>query len=205
MDSQAVTLSPSRPLPQRFPVRMRYRSSNTISCVSGAPGTWTFGLNSLYDPDITFTGHQPMLFDQLAGLYSNYCVYNAKIGFTIIPVGTETSPSLAVLYGSNTNTASSFTLDEAREQKGAVEIALGGDRSPVSLARTFSIRELMGKSRDFVLDDTTYACAVTAAPADIAYAIFEIGTRDGSSRTYYVEAIVDFDCSFSQVKQQSSS
>ncbi len=204
-DSQAVVLAPNRPLPQRFPVRLRYRSSNTITCVSGAPGTWAFGLNSLFDPDVTFTGHQPLLFDQIASLYNNYVVYNARIAFTVIPVGSETAPSVAVLYGSNTNTAASFTLDEAREQKGAVEVPLGGDRAPVSLSKTFSIRDLMGKSRDYVLDDTTYSAAVTAAPGDIAYAIFEIGTRDGASRTYYVEAVVDYDCSFSQVKQQSAS
>lgn len=204
--SQAIVLRPSVPgLPQRFPLRMRYRGSNTIACVSGSPGTWVIGANSLYDPDVTFTGHQPMNFDQLAGLYNNYCVYRAKATFTVIPIGSEAAPSLAVVYPSNTNTAASYTLDEAREQKGASEAYIAGDHRAVTVSKTVDIRELMGKSRDYVLDDTTYSSSVTSAPSDITYIIFEIGTLDGSTRTFYVDITVDFDCVFMQVKQQGSS
>ncbi len=204
-DSQSIILRPSLPFPQRFPVRLRYRGANTLACVSGAPATWVIASNSLFDPDVTFSGHQPMLFDQLALLFNNYCVYRAKTTFTVIPLGTETGPSVAVIYPSNTNTAASFTLDEAREQKDAKNVFLGGDRKVVTVGHELDVRALMGKSRDYVLDDTTYSAAVTASPSDIAYQIFEIGTRDGSSRTYYVECTIDFDCVFNQVKQLSAS
>jgi len=164
-----------------------------------------FGLNSLYDPDVTFTGHQPLLFDQMAALYSNYCVYDAKVMVSVIPLGNETSPSLAVFYKSNTNTAASYTLDEAREQKGAVERYIGGDRKVVTLTSAANIRDLIGKSKDYVLDDPAYAGGVTGNPTDVAYGIFEVGTLDGTSRTFYCEVCIDFDVAFSQVKQQSSS
>ena len=205
-NSQSVTLTPRTPgFPTRFPVQLRYRSSNTIACVSGAPGTWVFGANSLYDPDVTFTGHQPQWFDTLAAIYSNCVVYRAHFKFTVVQTGSDSAPSACVFYPANTNTASSYTLDEAREQSGAVEAFISGDKSVVTISKTIDIRELIGKFRDYVLDDTTYAGAVTASPSDVAYGIFEIGTRDGSSRTYYVEALVDFEACFSQVKQIGSS
>lgn len=48
--------------------------------------------NSLYDPDVTFTGAQPYGFDQLAGLYGDYVVYGAKIELQIVPTGSDEIP-----------------------------------------------------------------------------------------------------------------
>lgn len=141
----------------------------------------------------------------MAGLYSNYCVYDAMVKVTVVPIGNELAPSLGVFYTSNTNTAASYTLDEAREQKGAVERYIGGDRKVTTLPKACSIRDILGKSRDYVLDDTTYSGAVSANPTDVVYGIFEVGTLDGTSRTFYCEVCIDFDVAFSQLKQQSSS
>lgn len=52
----------------------------------GAGGTLAcqvFSANSLFDPDRTGVGHQPMGYDQLMVLYKHYCVHSAKINISI--------------------------------------------------------------------------------------------------------------------------
>ena len=45
----------------------------------GAVSLWKFGANSIQDPDITGTGHQPMGHDQMALLYNKAIVIGSKI------------------------------------------------------------------------------------------------------------------------------
>lgn len=45
---------------------------------------WRFNINSMWDPDYTGLGHQPMYFDNYAALYQKYQVKYAKITATVI-------------------------------------------------------------------------------------------------------------------------
>ncbi len=49
------------------------------SLTSYTGSEYVFRLNSLYDPDLTGTGHQPYGFDQFAALYSRYKVDRVHI------------------------------------------------------------------------------------------------------------------------------
>jgi hypothetical protein len=99
-----------------FPVTMRRKFAYTqvfflTGGTSGLTGTaQVFRMNSLYDPDLTGTGHQPYGFDQLvssAGPYLRYKVtgLTAKITCT----GPNNSAGLYVAIGVH-NSGSSATL-----------------------------------------------------------------------------------------------
>lgn len=51
---------------------------------AGGANKWAFSFNSLYDPDVTGTGHQPMFLDNYAQIYNKYKVSFAKITATVI-------------------------------------------------------------------------------------------------------------------------
>lgn len=60
------------------------------------PAIHEFRLNSLYDPDITYTGHQPYQYDQIRNMYSYYLVDTCEWEITF------TDPSAdGVLVGAN--------------------------------------------------------------------------------------------------------
>jgi len=50
--------------------------------VGGVPKTYVFRANSLFDPDYSFTGHQPLYYDQYSAIYKAYKVYGSKITIT---------------------------------------------------------------------------------------------------------------------------
>lgn len=70
------------PMPTTWTTTHRYCSVVTINPGQGVPGQYIFVANSLYDPDSTGAGHQPMGFDQMMAFYNHFEVIGAKIKFT---------------------------------------------------------------------------------------------------------------------------
>lgn len=51
---------------------MRYSTVIDLTILSGVVNDYCFRANSLFDPDRTSAGHQPLGFDQMAALYNRY-------------------------------------------------------------------------------------------------------------------------------------
>lgn len=77
-------------LPKSKLVKMRYGvTTNLGHGGSGVVGYHVFQANSLYDPDTTGVGTQPIMRDQWANLYQNYVVVGAKIKITFATQSTS--------------------------------------------------------------------------------------------------------------------
>lgn len=78
-------------VPQLFPntklVRHRYCDTITLpaSAAAGNAVKWVFRCNSMYDPDFTGTGHQPMFRDEMAAQYNYYTVLASTIKVSFPP------------------------------------------------------------------------------------------------------------------------
>ena len=74
--------------PDKKLVKLRYVDSNvTLDAGAGLATSHTFVCNSLFDPDFTFTGHQPMGYDQWSAIYERYTVLSSKITARYNPTG----------------------------------------------------------------------------------------------------------------------
>jgi len=73
--------------PQPFPIRMvaKMRYCETVSIASSlVPVTSVnFACNSIYDPNLSGTGHQPYGHDTYASIYNQYTVLASKITFRV--------------------------------------------------------------------------------------------------------------------------
>lgn len=88
-------------IPKTLNTKLSYCSSFTLTCAaSSAMSQYRFRLNSIYDPDLTGTGTQPYMRDQIMPLYQYYLVYGCKINIQCTPVAV--SGSLIQLF---------FTID----------------------------------------------------------------------------------------------
>lgn len=66
-----------QPFPREYNTTFTYAQNITVSSSVGTPGTQLMSSNSLYDCDVTGTGHQPRYFDTLCGANSTAAPYNS--------------------------------------------------------------------------------------------------------------------------------
>lgn len=72
-----------QPVPDKMMTRLNYSEILVMSMTLGnVLYTYQFR-NSIFDPDVTGGGHQPLWRDQLAALYTTYRVHGIKYKFTI--------------------------------------------------------------------------------------------------------------------------
>lgn len=78
------------PFPNSKLVRHKYVDSFALPAASGAGlnVVWQWRANSVYDPDYTTTGHQPMFHDQMAAEYNHYTVLHSTIRVSFPPEST---------------------------------------------------------------------------------------------------------------------
>lgn len=76
--------NPDYGYPDKLVTKLRYVDIITLSALTSGIGSNVFRMNSLFDPDLSGTGHQPMYYDQLCGAvgtapYSRYRVISSVI------------------------------------------------------------------------------------------------------------------------------
>lgn len=76
------------PIPRKSLVKLRYCTRVPINPAAGVTNSHIFRANSLFDPDSTGVGHQPLGFDQWINFYKEYCVLGSKITVTPINIST---------------------------------------------------------------------------------------------------------------------
>lgn len=98
-------------------ITLKYADRYTLDSAVVNFGRWEWRGTSLFDPDLTATGHQPKGFDQMAALYRRYFVIGSKIKIMIgnkFDGLTQEAPIKAVLACKNVNT--SMSMNELIEQ-----------------------------------------------------------------------------------------
>jgi len=79
------------PFPNTKLVRHKYCDQITIpaGAAAGLSTLYQFRCNSMFDPDYTGVGHQPMFRDEMAAQYTYYTVLSSKIKFTFTASNTQ--------------------------------------------------------------------------------------------------------------------
>lgn len=77
--------------------KVRYVDVISIDAGAAAIASHVFGANNIFDPDVTGTGHQPLMHDEYSLLYGKYRVLSSTCKVT--PVASATSSLVPGLYG----------------------------------------------------------------------------------------------------------
>lgn len=184
--------------PQRKMVKLRYAEVFALNPAASSVATYVFRANSVYDPNFTVTGHQPLGFDQWAAIYNRYTVLGSKI--TLSPSPADLTNVYPVQYGvilsDDSADIASLTSTEILEGKYGSDRPkqIGTDlltpKNPRAVKK-FSAKKFFG-TKD-VLGGAAYGASVTANPSQDAYFHCysqSIGSTDGASLNF--TAIVDY-------------
>jgi len=178
-------------------VRLRYVEEISLDPVSGGLAYYTFRANSLFDPNLTGSGHQPRGFDQWATLYNHYTVIGAKCSATFLANSTsQVTPGYQGIYLSTSSTdIAAMTTNDVLEgrfnymNQRSQAPALFWSTNPTVHCR-FSAKRFFHRSP---LGDNELKASYTANPVEQAYFHIwctSINGNDPGVRT--VKVLIDY-------------
>lgn len=137
--------------------------------ITGLVGSqYAFRLNSLFDPDITGVGHQPLGFDQMKLFYAKYVVNKVHIQIRIIFADDPNTVLIAAVTPSSNIVwaLSNKFVYELQEQPRVTVIAAGtsGAEERPTWDADFSIADIEGIPRSKVFNENNYAALATTNP-----------------------------------------
>lgn len=141
------------PLGQSQLVRHRYLENLGLNTNSGVATTYTFLLNSAYDPNHTGTGHQPLGYDQMAAIFQKYTVVGARVNVRVWNRDADEYVGFAIYFSEHASPLSSGI--QGLLEQGALKYVIlppsttgGGGRShtfsaKVSMKKFFKVSNIM--------------------------------------------------------------
>jgi len=182
-------------VPDRAYVRLPYTELVELA-YTGTLKTYQFLVNSIYDPNYTGAGHQPMGRDQYAQFYAKYIVRGCKYVVTF----SNTNPAYQgeVVVQLRPNTTLSATFEDAIEGGSYRRYAVLGAEGtgPTVISGYASCAKLYGVSpKQLVIDDLFSSNIGTSPNAQMALNLYVQNQAVGTALTivarvqlyYYVE------------------
>lgn len=168
--STALQSMHSLPFPRRKLFRTRYVERQLLlnPSAAGAAAEYVFNLGSLYDPNVTAAGHQPLGFDQMMLMYEKYCVIGAIARITACNQDTSYMQTLGCYLNNDTAANSDIELMMEQGRMRYVHLAPSGTGEnlktlsvPVSMKKFHGVRN--------ILDETDFQGSVSSSPARGCY------------------------------------
>jgi len=190
--------------PSQLVTRLRYVDSYALVSTSGAIARQLNCMNSIYDPDSSGAGHQPLYRDTYATLYDQYSVISSTIKVTYVSLAATTGVHVGLLLDDDTSTAGSVTtLMEQSLGKNTMLSPISGAISVKTLTATFDCKKHLG------IDPYTseaYKTAQGANPTEPYVACLWASPVDGSSTiTTQVNVEMEFLVLFTELSTPTAS
>lgn len=192
---------PPSAFPDRLRVKLRYSSVYTFSIVAGVATYNQFRGNSIFDPDLTGVGHQPLGFDQWANFYGSYKVHGSSIQASLVNTSTTSTQfdqnvGFLVVYPQTGTAAPSSTESIEQPYSKYKMINPFGGHAGKTIKSYMSTARIYGVPRLAVGIEDDFAGAVTTNPSNQWCWNVIGGTLNSSNNTtfsllvrltYYVE------------------
>lgn len=152
------------PFPQVKSAQLKYHEQFTISgSTGGITGTSIqYGLNCLFDPNLTGVGHQPMGFDEYTAIYKMYHVW--RVDIKIRPDSDRTNMFLVAQINSSQDTTAVTGIDmnTAGERSNCAMINLLGYTTENIIYKQFNIADIEGNN----VNDDNYSATTSGNPGN---------------------------------------
>lgn len=157
----------------------------------GAAAVYQFRLNSLFDPDLTGVGTQPIPHDQFAAVYERYLVYETSYK---VVFATSNATTDCVVGVSLSDDATTTTDVDRIIQNGQADWDIcnprGGSRDVVTFKGTVDLAAAQGKTKAAYFADDLHEGQFGANPSEVyVLNLFgaDISTGDPGVISFYIE------------------
>jgi len=195
-------------LPETMCVKMKYVESVGFATTSGVLAKYVFSCNSVYDPNVTSTGHQPLYFDIMTSIYNHYTVISSVGKFIFTPRSTATNAAAAMcgVYIDDDGTTTPVTKAQTfAEQKNAVLMQMPvNNGQPRTRTLYWNAAKLLGVTNP--LDDSTLQGSASTNPTETSAFVCFMQCNDlSSSATVELVADITYTVVWSELKEQQES
>jgi hypothetical protein len=189
-------------------VRLRYAESIGLNPVITGNGFYVFRANSIFDPNFTGVGHQPMGHDEWALSYNHYSVLGSKIKVTFCSTDTTYTNAASVCSVSRQadSTAIAISSGTRLQESGAPYKILGTPNSSngqVVLTSYFSAKKHLKTTSNIPFNRASFG----TNPSEEIYYHITMSPLDASQDLaviyFYVE--IDYVCLLSERRTLSVS
>lgn len=189
----ASPITPSAKCAFRYSETLSLTSSSVAARLAGTQHE--FRLNSIYDPDLSGTGHQPYMYDQFATLYGRY-----RVDFVEVQIDAIVSPSTshlvtAMIQGpSGGQSASGKAMSDLLENVRCKNLyALTSAVTPPRTRFSIDIAKYLGIPREaYEADLSLWGAAVGANPSRTLFMNLATSAFAGTSETIQVVVTMVF-------------
>lgn len=185
------------PFPSRFITTMKYAEAVQVSGIGVRSYTWN--LNSLFDPNRTGLGHQPYGYDQLCGTvglapYNRYRVF--KVDY-VVSVLTDTYNNHYCILPSNNSPPPISNVSEARENPRAQYAIQNVGGTVKKIVGSVYLPALTGKTKSQYMSDDSYQAVFNANPGELmTLNVYAQGVNDDESvpMTHTINILLKYHC-----------
>lgn len=176
-------------VPNRLAVVMRYIENYSSDTGAGGTNDQLWNLNSIFDPDRTGVGHQPMSHDEYAQLYNRYRVMKCFWNISIQKNDVDTESLYMVVCA--TNTTPTLTYETAGEQKGAKTIIVNNNGAGVQTIRgSTRINVLTGETLSEFRGDDENEATMSTSPTTTAILHLVTGSNTAQVTAFHVHVLL---------------
>jgi hypothetical protein len=151
--------------PAQKHVTMAYVSRHRLSTTTGSVSVQQFRLNSLFDPDFTGGGHQPMGFDQWSAFYNHYVVTKCTYEVEFVDVTNSVTTQSTVAFHVSDDTVIPTDLETLTEL--GSQTALASIYGPTVISGSVDVAAFYRRPKNSITLDGDLRSIVTASPSDI--------------------------------------
>ena len=188
-------------VPKSRVVSMRYCDIVPITSSVGAVGVYQFRANSIFDPNLSGVGHQPMGHDTMSTLYEKNIVLGCKITVQFSQPYTTTTEDIAVGLFIDADAGISYSsatgLVEAR--KGPYLTLTGNEQRSKFLSMNFSSKKFFNLT-DMKDNYNSYGAYFGSNPNESAYITVWAQNLQGSTQTITATVVIDYIVAVSEPK-----
>lgn len=194
------------PIPDVLVTKLKTSQAVLLTtAASGGINAYRLYANSCYDPMGTAGGNQPRFFDQLMALYSSFTVYGCKVGIKILrktggsqdntvrvlglPSASATMPTASLYNDANEFPYTMrFDIASANTSSGNMQSSVVSLMDRQEKKTYFDVAQFFGRSREKLMDDSSFSGSATADPSSIlSYYVGIQGYEAAQTDTVLVE------------------
>lgn len=173
--------------PDRMLLKMPYYTDVAIKSTTSSYATWAFNLNSIYDPDRSGIGHQPLGYDQWGIFYNRYRVYGVQFDVTLTNMSDDPC-RVYNLAANETPAASTYDVFEQSHMKSVQLAPAGSGKDTYRLKKFYSLPRIIGRPKSAYTADDRFSAQWNNNPVEAA--IGQIGAKSITQSAVNVLATV---------------